>query len=138
MSKSNLLEDGVLNHVFRAVAFPTLGVAVHVGLLTAAPTDAGGGTEVTGGAYARVAVTRATTTFAAPVDNAGSQRTSNSAAVTFPTPTAAWGTVTHFGIYDAATVGNLLYWGTLGTSRTIASGDTAPSFAIGALTIDEG
>ncbi len=138
MSKSDYLENGVLNHVFRAVAFPTIPAAIHVGILTAAPTDAGGGTEVTGGAYARVSITRATGAFAAPTDNAGSQRTSNSAAITFPTPTANWGTATHFGIYDAATAGNLLYWGALGTSRTINNGDTAPSFAIGALTIDEG
>ncbi len=138
MSKSNLLEDGLLNHVFRGVAFPTLGASVHIGLLTAAPSDAGGGTEVTGGAYARVAVTRAAGSFAAPADNAGSQRTSNSAAITFPSPTANWGTVTHFGIYDAGTAGNLLYWGTLGTARTINNLDVAPSFAIGTLTVEEG
>lgn len=138
MSKSNFLEDGLLNHVLRGVAFPTLGASVHVALFTAAPTDAGGGTEVSGGAYARVAVSRATGSWAVPADNAGSQRTSNSAAVTFPTPTANWGTVTHVGIFDAATAGNLLYWGALGTSRTVNNGDTAPSFAIGAMTVDEG
>lgn len=137
MSKSDLLENGVLNHVFRGVAFPTLGASVYIGLLTAAPTDAGGGTEVTGGGYARVAVTRATGSFAVPADNAGSQRTSNSAAITYPTPTANWGTVTNFGIYDAATAGNLLYHGALGTARTINNGDTAPSFGIGAMTISE-
>lgn len=138
MSKSNFYEDAVLNHTFRGVAFPTLGASVHVALFTAAPTDAGGGTEVTGGAYARVAVSRAAGSWAAPADNAGAQRTSNVNAITFPSPTAAWGTVTHVGIFDAATAGNLLYSAALGTARSPVSGDTAPSFAAGAITIDEG
>jgi len=58
--------------------------------------------------------------------------------VTFPAPTAAWGTVTHFGVFDAATAGNALYYGDLTTARTINSGDSAPTFAIGALTTTEG
>jgi len=135
--KSDLLENGILNHVFRAVAFPTLAASVYVSLHTSDPLDAGTGTEVTGGAYARVAVTRGTGTFAAPTDNAGAQRTSNSAAITFPSPTANWGTATFIGIWDAATAGNLLYSAALGTSRTINNGDQAPSLAIGALTVDE-
>jgi hypothetical protein len=138
MSKSNYLENAVIDHVLRGVAFPALGTNLFVALFTAAPSDAGGGTEVTGGAYARVAVARATTAWAAPADNAGSQQTSNSAAVTFPTPTANWGTVVAIGIFDAATLGNLLYHAALGTSRTINNGDTAPSFPVGALTVAEG
>ncbi len=138
MSKSNFLEDAILNHVFRGVAFPTLPASIYVALFTAAPSDAGGGTEVTGGAYARVAITRAVGSFAVPADNAGSQRTSNAVVVTFPTPTANWLTVTHFAFMDALTAGNYLYWAALGTSRTINNGDTAPSFAIGALTVEEG
>jgi len=138
MSKSNFLEDAILNHVFRGVAFPTLPASIYVALLTAAPTDAGGGTEVTGGAYARSAVTRAVGSFAAPTDSAGSQSTTNTPAITFPTPTANWGAVTHIAIYDALTVGNMLYSAALGTPRTINNGDTAPSFAAGTLTILEG
>ncbi len=138
MSASNFLEDAILNHVLRGVAFPTLPAGCHFALFTAAPSDAGGGTEVTGGSYARVAVTRATGSWAVPADSAGSQQTSNSAAITFPTPTASWGVVTHLGIFDAATAGNLLYHAALGTSRTIASGDSAPSFAIGAVTVAQG
>ncbi len=135
--KSDYLENGVLNHVFRAVAFPTIAASIYVGLHTADPLDAGTGTEVTGGSYARVGVVRATGAFAAPADNAGAQRTSNSAAITFASPTANWGTVTYVGVWDAATAGNLLYSAALGTSRTINNGDQAPSFAIGALTVDE-
>ena len=132
--KSVFLEEAVLNHVLRGVAFPTL-TSTHIALFTAAPTDAGGGTEVSGGSYARVTVTRVTGSWAVP---AGTPRlTDNAAAVTFPNPTANWGTVTHFGVYDAATVGNLLYWGILTTSRNILNGDNAPSFAIGALDLSE-
>ncbi len=137
--KSDYLETSVLNSTLRGVAFPALTTGSNfVSLHTADPTDAGTGAEVTGGAYARVAVGRAATAWAAPGVNADLMRTSNSAVVTFPNPTAAWGTVTHFGIFDAATAGNLLYSGALGTSRTIASGDSAPSFAVGFLTVDEG
>lgn len=137
--KSDYLETTLLNSVLRGVAFPAMTTGSnYVSLHTADPTDAGTGTEVSGGAYARVAVSRATGSWAAPADNVGSQRTSNVAAVTFPNPTAAWGTVTYFGIFDAITGGNLLYSGALGTSRTIAAGDNAPSFAAGTLTIDEG
>ncbi len=138
MSKSNFLETAILDHVLRGVAFPALGTNTHVALFTADPTDAGSGAEVTGGAYARVAVARATTAWAAPADNAGSQRTSNSGTITFPAPTANWGTVTHWGLFDAATGGNLLYHGALTTSQTVTSGGSAPSFAAGALTIQEG
>lgn len=104
----------------------------YVGLFTAAPTDAGGGTEVSGGSYARVATTGAT--WNAASGNPASA--TNAATITFPTASASWGTVTHFGEFDAATAGNLLRWGALTTSKTIGSGDTA-SFAAGSLTDTE-
>jgi hypothetical protein len=97
----------------------------YVGLYTAAPSDAGGGTEVSGGSYARV---DANAKFGA----ASGTGMSNDGAITFPTATASWGTVTHFGIFDASTAGNLLAWGALTVSKTVGSGDTA-SFAIGEL-----
>ncbi len=110
--------------------------AVYVGLFTAAPTDAGGGTEATGGSYARVQVTQADASWAAP---AGTPTlTSNSAAVTFPTSTATWGgTMTHFGIFDAATTGNLIGWNSLTTPQAVGAAGITPSFAIGALTWSE-
>jgi hypothetical protein len=108
---------------------------VYVGLFTAAPSDAGGGTEVTGGAYARVLVSHADTNWAAP---SGTPRgTSNSNAVTFPAPTANWGVVTHFGIFDSLTGGTLIAWNALTISKTVNNGDAAPSFAAGALTWSE-
>jgi len=134
--KSDFLENAVLNTVLRGVAFPTL-TNCFVSLHTADPTDAGTGTEVSGGSYARVSVSRATGSWAAPADVSGAQSTSNSNLITFPSPTANWGTVTHVGIFDASTAGNLLYSAALTTSRTINNGDGAPSFAIGALTISE-
>jgi hypothetical protein len=108
---------------------------VYLGLFTAAPTDAGGGTEVTGGSYARVQVTQANASWAAPSGTPSG--TSNSGAVTFPAPTANWGVVTHFGIFDAVTAGNLIAWNALTISKTVNNGDAAPSFAIGALTWSE-
>jgi hypothetical protein len=102
----------------------------YVGLYTAAPTDAGGGTEVSGNNYARVA------TAGADWAAASGGATSNANAITFPTPSGSWGTVTHFGIFDASTAGNLLWWGLLTTSKTIGSGDSA-SFAAGALDLTD-
>lgn len=125
-SFTDYTENKVLDHVVGKTAF-TMPTA-YVALFTAAPSDAGGGTEVTGGAYARVATTGATWAAAA----AGA--TENAAAINFPTPTASWGTVTHFALMDAATVGNMLGWAPLTTSQAIGSGNTV-SFAIGALDI---
>jgi hypothetical protein len=128
MSKSDFLENKLLDHMLGKTSYtmPT----VYVGLYTAAPTDAGGGTEVSGGAYARVATSGATWNAA----SAGSS--SNAAAVTFPTATASWGTITHFGLFDASTTGNMLRWGALTTSKTVGNGDT-PSFGIGTLVLTE-
>ena len=85
--------------------------SVWIGLYTAVPTDAGGGTEVTGGAYARVST--AGTDWNAASGSAPAS-TSNLNAFTFPTATANWGTVVAIGAFDAATVGNLLWWELLG------------------------
>lgn len=121
---ADFLENELLDHAFRNAAY-TPATTVYVALYTAAPSDAGGGTEVSGGGYARVAVT-----FGA----AASGSISNSAIVDFGTTTGAWGTVTHFGIFDAATAGNLLAWDELTAQKTIESGDPV-SFPVGDLTV---
>lgn len=136
---SNYLENAIVDHILRATAY-TAPVTTYVGLLTAAPSDAGGGTEVTGGSYARVAVTsgltawngtHGTTTGA----SSGADGTiENAASITFPTPTAGWGTATHWGVYDAASGGNLLFYAALTVSKTINTGD-AVSFTAGALSL---
>jgi hypothetical protein len=123
-SFSDYLENKVLDHVMRNTSY-TSPATVYAALYTAAPSDAGGGTEVSGGSYARTAVT---------CGAAASGSIANSGAVTFPTASGSWGTVTHVGIFDASSAGNLLFWGALTASKTVASGDTF-SFAIGALTV---
>lgn len=125
-AKTDYLEDALLNHVLRNVAF-TSPTTVYAALFTVAPTDAGGGTEVTGGSYARQSVT-----FAAPSSNA----VANSGTVTFPQATASWGTIVAVAIMDAASGGNMLYYGNLGTSKTVGNGDQV-SFAASALTVSE-
>ena len=110
---SNYLENALVNAVLRNTAY-TSPTTVYVSLYTTDPTDADTGTEVSGGSYARTAVT-----FGAPSNGV----TTNSADVTFPTSTASWGTVTHIGIHDASTAGNLLFHTPLDTAKTIDSGD---------------
>jgi len=110
---SNYLENALINATVRNTTF-TSPATVYLGLFTTDPTDAGTGTEVSGGSYARQAIT-----FSAPSNGV----TSNNAQVTFPTATANWGTVGWIGIYDALTSGNLLYHAPLTTSKTIANGD---------------
>lgn len=106
-----------------------------VALSTTTPTEAGTNfTEPVGNAYARVSTADAdwaAATGTAPVTKA------NANAITFPTASGSWGTVTHFGLFDASTAGNLRMWGALGTSKAIAASDTA-SFAAGALVIKLG
>lgn len=141
--KSDYLENKLIDFLFRGQTL-TPPASLYVALLTAAPSDAGGGTEVTGGSYARVAVTSSLANWAG-TQSAGSTtastgtggQTSNNGAITFPAPTANWGSVTHFAIYDASTSGNLWYWAALTTPKTVNNGDPAPSFAIGALTVTE-
>lgn len=118
---SDFLENNLINHLFRTASY-SKPAGLHIALFTAAPNDAGGGTEVTGGSYARVARAPGDANWAATSGTNG--QTSNVAAINFGTATANWGTITHIGIFDASTGGNLLFWGALGTSRTINNGDS--------------
>jgi hypothetical protein len=110
---ANYLENAIINAVLRNTSYtsPTL---VYVALYTSDPTDADTGTEVSGGSYARTAVT-----FGAPSDGV----TTNSASVTFPTATASWGTVSYIGLRDASTAGNLLFHTALDEAKTVGTGD---------------
>lgn len=110
---SNYLENAVINAVLRNTSY-TSPTTVYVGLYTTDPTDADTGTEVSGGSYARTSVT-----FDAPSNGV----TQNTADLTFPTATASWGTVTHIGLHDASSGGNLLFHTALDTSKAIDSGD---------------
>ena len=110
---SNYLENALINATLRNTAYSS-PATVYVGLFTSDPTDAGSGTEVSGGSYARKAVT-----FAAPSNGV----TTNSADVTFDQATADWGVVGWIGIFDALTTGNLLYHTALNTAKTIETDD---------------
>ena len=112
MSLSNTYETNILTWALTnsAVTRPT---AWYVGLFTTDPTDAGTGTEVSGGSYARVAVTM----------TVSGDTASNSAAVEFAAATASWGTVTHLAVFDASSGGNIIAHGALTASKSIGSGD---------------
>jgi hypothetical protein len=99
--------------------------AWYIALYTAPPSDSGGGTELSGSGYARGAVT-----FAPAASPAGT--TSNSNAVTFTASGSSWGVVSHMGLFDAVTSGNLLVHGSLAAPLTIGDGD-AVVFAIGSV-----
>jgi len=138
---SDYFENKLVDQIFRNQAY-TFPATLYVGLLTAAPSDSSGGTEVTGGSYSRVGVacslanwagTQAAGSSTASTGTGGT--TSNNAAITFTAPTANWGTVTHWAIYDAASGGNLLIYGSLAASKTVNNGDAAPSFAAGSLSL---
>jgi len=147
---SDFAENKIIDFLFRGQALGITGASaaagtgptsLYVGLLTAAPSDSAAGTEVSGGSYARVAISSALANWAGTQAAASTTAssgtggtTSNNGAITFPAPTANWGVVTHFAIYDASTGGNTLIYGALTSSKTINNGDAAPSFAAGALT----
>lgn len=128
---SDYLEGELIRHLFRTGSF-TKPAALHVALFTSAPSDAGGGTEVSGGSYARTAANPADANWSAPA--AGNGTTSNVNTITFPTPTAAWGIVTHWAIFDAASGGNLLFHGALTVAKTVEAND-AVTLPPGALAI---
>ena len=110
---SDYLENEILDHILGTGAY-TMPTTVYVGLSTGSFNDDNSGTEITGNNYSRVAAT-----FSA----AASGTTSNSAAVEFAAATGSWGTISHFGIFDASTAGNLLIHGAFTVSKAIASGD---------------
>ena len=112
---SDYLEDKVLDHVFGGSAY-TAPSTLYVALYTVAPSDTGGGTEVSGGAYARQ-----TATFS--VSGTNPTTASNTAAIEYPTATADYGTVVAVGVFDASSSGNLLAYANLSTSKVVSSGD---------------
>lgn len=116
MAFSDYTESQVLNHLFGSTTF-TKPANRFLALFTAAPSDAGGGTEVSGGSYARINAGNFTVSGTNPT------LATNGTALEFATATANWGTITHVGIFDASSAGNLLAWAPLATSRTVNLGD---------------
>jgi hypothetical protein len=114
MSLSNTFETTVLTWLLTNSA-ATRPTAWYVALFTSNPAEDASGTEVStsGTAYARQSVT-----FSVSGNTA-----TNTAAIEFPTATASYGTVTHVGVYDASTAGNLIAYAALTTSKAIDTGD---------------
>lgn len=118
-SMTSYLADALLNEVLRGTNY-TPPTTVYLALFTSAPGESGGGTEVSGGSYARQAIS-----FSAPADNSPNGRKCNlSSTITFPTATADWGVITHVAIFDSPTGGNMLLYGALDSSKTVNATDT--------------
>ena len=122
--------DAVLN-VLRGVALA--GVTPYAGLFSTAPADDNSaGTELAGNGYARQAVT-----FGAPVTDTGNLRKiSNTNNIQFGPALADWPQAVAFGVFNAQSSGNLLYWDVLPTPKTIQQGDFG-QFAPGSLVVEE-
>ena len=129
-SKTDALEQRVLDHLFKGGATPALTAlsTVYVALYTTVPSDSSAGTEVAGSSYARVAVAAAAWTRTA-------SQMANNAEIAFAAVTGSAYTVVGWAILDASSAGNMLYWGDC-TSTTMNVGDV-PRFAASALTINE-
>ena len=110
---SDYLENEILDHILGTGAY-TMPSSVYVGLSTGSFADDNSGTELTGNGYARVAAT---------FNAAASGTADNSAAIEFSAATASWGTVSHFGLFDASSAGNLLIHGAFTTAKSVATGD---------------
>jgi hypothetical protein len=116
---TNALEDLIYNYLARNTAPTAIGANLVVALFTAAPGEAAGGTEVSGGSYARVAVVAS----AAGWDLVSGTQIDNAADINFPVATASWGTVTHVALYNAAGT-TMLAYGALTASKLVDNGDS--------------
>lgn len=121
---SDFAENKLLEHCTGRTVW-TPPATTYLALYTTAPSDAGGGTEVSGSGYARQSIAWAA---------ASAGVIPNSSTITF-TATGSWGTVTHVGIFDASSAGNLLWWGPLAASRTINTSGDSLQFAVGQLSL---
>lgn len=110
---SDYLENEILDHILGTGSY-TMPTTVYIGLSTASMNDDASGTEISGNNYARQSVA-----FSA----ASGGTTSNSGNIEFPAATGSWGTVSHFGIWDASSAGNMLLHGAFTSSKTISTGD---------------
>lgn len=131
MSKSDYLENKLLDHVLGGPDYAR-PATVYLALFSAAPTDVGGGTELAGNGYARVAVTNNSTNF--PAAAGGSK--SNGVEIAFAAATADWVQATHFAYFDAAAAGNMLRWGALDNPVTAHTGESV-KFPAGTLVATE-
>jgi hypothetical protein len=149
---TDFAENKLIDFLFRAQALTAIATAtaaagtgpatLYIGLLTTADNDADSAkVEVSGGSYARVAVTSSLANWAGTqgagtttASSGSSGTTSNNNTITFPAPTANWGTIVGAFVADAAAAGNVIAYSSLTVNKTVNNGDAAPSFAAGALT----
>lgn len=138
---TDFAENNIIDALFRG---QSLGAPAtwYVALCTTTGSDSAGGTEVTGGSYARVAVTASLANFAG-TQSAGSTvastgtsaTTSNNGSITFPAPTAGWGSITSVELWDASSGGNRWVYSALTVAKTVNNGDPAPLFNAAALSL---
>jgi len=131
---TDYLANKLIDFIFRGQAY-TFPATMYAALFTAAPSNAGGGMEVAGGGYARVGIAGSLATWSGTqgagttaASTGASGRISNNEPIAFPAPTADWGTATHDGLFDAATVGHLLFWVALASPKAISAGGVAPTY----------
>jgi len=146
------LENSLIDWMLRGQAMGASGLVgasaaagtgftqVFVALFTGAPSDAAGGSEVTGAGYARQPVACSMAAWAGTqgpgsttLSTGTGGATSNNAAVTYAPPTADWGNISHAAIFDSVSGGNMLMQGALQAPKNVLSGNPAPSFPAGSL-----
>jgi hypothetical protein len=116
---SNAFANSLLKNIFRGESV-IIPATWYLALYTAAPTDSGGGTEVFGAGYARLALTKNTSVFT----DSTARQVNLSTTGSFPEAAANWGTITAVALFDASTGGNMLWWGNLDSAQVINTGDT--------------
>jgi hypothetical protein len=133
-------ENKIIDQIWRARQWTT-PTRVDFALYTAAPGETGGGTECTGGSYARAQVTTGDTAFnatqggtPAAASSGTGGATANAASIPFPTPTGSWGTVVALGVFEGAPGAGLITYANLTANKTVNNGDPAPSIAAGGFT----
>lgn len=137
---TNYAENKILDTLFRGQAY-TIPTTLYAAIDTTTGSDAACGTEVSGGSYARAAVTASMTNWAGTQSSNNTAASSgtngtitNNGSITFPAPTGNWGTAVELCFYDAPTSGNPIIYGPLTVPKLISNGDAAPSFPAGSMT----
>lgn len=137
---TDYFENKLVDNFFRTTTFTRPAVLAHA-LFDAAPGEAGGGTEITGGNYGRVDLPPLDTNYNATQggtsgNSSGSGGlTDNAVVITFPVPSATWGLVVSWALFDATTSGNMLMYAALTQSKNVNNGDPAPTFPPGDLDV---
>lgn len=125
------LKTQIVTHLLRTGSW-TKPTGIYIALFTDQPTVSGGGTEVSGGSYARVSFGPLDANWTALTSSASK----NDLDVVFPQPTGSWGTVSHFALFDAASAGNMLVFGELLVASPIDAASAPPTFATAQLTVN--